>query len=136
MKVEVDVLGSPSLIILIVSADVLGSPSLIILMVSADVLGSPSLIILMVCGRPGIPVLNNPYGLCGRKARFEEKATKSERRSCVKVEVDVLCSPSVCPYGLCGSSATLNSRGIKLGPDSTNLLVLITIFSSPTLTCM
>ena len=24
-------------------------------------------------GRPGLPVLNSPYGLCGRKATFEEE---------------------------------------------------------------
>ena len=45
-------------------------------------------------GRPGLPVPNSPYGFCGRKATFElEFAT--ELRSCVKVEVDVLSSPSL-----------------------------------------
>ena len=40
-------------------------------------------------GRPGLPVPNSPYGLCGRKATFElESAT--ELRICVKVEVAVL----------------------------------------------
>ena len=94
VKVEVAVLGSPSLISLIVSADccvkvevaVLGSPSLISLIVSADccvkvevaVLGFPSLISLIVyvdvllcesrSGRPGLPVPNSPHGLCGRRA--------------------------------------------------------------------
>ena len=24
-------------------------------------------------GRPGLPVPNKPYGLCGRKAKFEEE---------------------------------------------------------------
>ena len=33
----------------------------------------------------------------------------SKLRSCVKVEVDVLGSPSLCPYGLCGRKTTLNS---------------------------
>ena len=36
-------------------------------------------------GRPGLPVPNSPYGLCGRKAAL----------NCVKVEVDVRGSPSL-----------------------------------------
>ena len=36
-------------------------------------------------GRPGLPVPNSPYGLCGRKATL----------NCVKVEVAVLGSPSL-----------------------------------------
>ena len=44
-------------------------------------------------GRPGIPVPNSPYGLCGRKATLI--CSFSELRSCVKVEVDVLGSPSI-----------------------------------------
>ena len=50
-------------------------------------------------GRPGPPVLTVPnslYGLCGRKATFEEEEEEeglSELRSCVKEEVDVLGSP-------------------------------------------
>ena len=43
-------------------------------------------------GRPGLPVPNSPSGLCGRKATSEEVQT--ELRSCVKVEVAVLGSPS------------------------------------------
>ena len=59
-------------------------------------------------GRPGLPVPNSPYGLCGRKATFElESAT--ELRSCVKVEVAVLGSPSPDnQYALCGRKATLD----------------------------
>ena len=38
------------------------------------------------CGCPGLPVHNKPDGFCGRK---------SERRSCVKVEVAALGSPSL-----------------------------------------
>jgi len=42
-----------------------------------------------VVGR--LPVPDNPYGLCGRKATLEdEEVKKSEVRSCVKVEVAVL----------------------------------------------
>ena len=44
-------------------------------------------------GRPALPVPNNPYGLCGRKAQIEHNT--AELRSCVKVEVDVLGSPSL-----------------------------------------
>ena len=58
----------------------------------------------------GSPSLNSPYGLCGRKATFQE-GWESEIRSCVcvcvKVEVAVLGSPSLnSPYGLCGRKAT------------------------------
>ena len=38
-------------------------------------------------GRPGLPVANSPYGLCGRKATLEEEVHSSELRSCVEVEV-------------------------------------------------
>ena len=85
VKVEVAVLGSPSLIVLMVSVDVkqhctrgqdrgqelsecrgalLGLPFIIVRMISVDV--------KQPCesrgGRPGLPVHNSPYGLCGRKA--------------------------------------------------------------------
>ena len=43
--------------------------------------------------RPGLPVPNNPYGLCGRKATFSLEL--QILRSCVKVEVTVLGSPSL-----------------------------------------
>ena len=47
-------------------------------------------------GRPGLPVPNSPYGLCGRKATLNEQlAHPTELRSCVKVEVAVLGSPSL-----------------------------------------
>ena len=60
-------------------------------------------------GRPGLPVTNNPYGLCGRKVNIE--LLSSELRSCVKVEVDVPGSPSLIrPYGLCESNAALNEQ--------------------------
>ena len=41
-------------------------------------------------GRPGLPVPNKPYGLCGRKATVNSNHHLSELRSCVKVEVAVL----------------------------------------------
>ena len=83
MKVEVAVLGSPSLIVLMVSVDVekhyllsefrscvkvevavLGSPSLTVLMVSVDVEKHYLLSEFRSC----VKVPNSPYGLCGRKA--------------------------------------------------------------------
>ena len=39
-------------------------------------------------GRPGLPVPNSPYGLCGRKVTVNEES--AELRSCVKIEVNVL----------------------------------------------
>ena len=60
-------------------------------------------------GRRGLPVPNNSYGLCGRKATFEEDVYHSELRSCVEIEMAVLSSsvPNN-PYGLCGRKATLD----------------------------
>ena len=46
-------------------------------------------------GRPGLPVPNNAFGLCGRKATLNLNWIVSELRSRVKVEVDVLGSPSL-----------------------------------------
>ena len=45
-------------------------------------------------GRPGLPVPNSPYGLCGRKATLNltERVQSSET---VKEEVDVQGSPSL-----------------------------------------
>ena len=44
-------------------------------------------------GRRGLPVPNSPHGLCGRKATLN--CGISELKSCVKVEVAVLDSPSL-----------------------------------------
>ena len=46
-------------------------------------------------GHPGLPVPDSPYGLCGRKATLNLNWSTSELRSCVKVEVAVLDSPSL-----------------------------------------
>ena len=47
-------------------------------------------------GRPELPVPNNPYGLWGHKATLNlNLSTRTELRSCVKVEVAVLSSPSL-----------------------------------------
>ena len=45
-------------------------------------------------GRFGLPVPSSPYGLCGRKATFNLISRHSEVRSCVKVTLAVLGSPS------------------------------------------
>ena len=44
-------------------------------------------------GHPGLPVPNIPYGLCGRNATLNDES--AELKSCVKVEVAVLSSPSL-----------------------------------------
>ena len=62
MKVEVDVLGSPSLIVLMVSVDVKQHKTRT----------AREFRVQELCesrgGRPGLPVPNSPYGLRGRKA--------------------------------------------------------------------
>ena len=75
-------------------------------------MNTPTLRVQELCesrgGRPGLPVPNNHYCLYGRKATLND-----ELRSCVKVEVDVLDSPSLIvinDYGLCGRKATLNDE--------------------------
>ena len=64
--------------------------------------GKQKVIVQELCesrgGRPGLPVPNKPYGLCGRKAAFEEEEEDTRIRAqelCVEVEVDVLSSPSL-----------------------------------------
>ena len=47
------------------------------------------------CGHPGLPVLNSPDGFCGRNATLNSMVSLSELRSCVKVEVAFLGSPSL-----------------------------------------
>ena len=44
-------------------------------------------------GRPGFPVANSPYVLCGRKATLN--CSSSELRCCVRDEMAVLGSPSL-----------------------------------------
>ena len=62
MKVEVAVLGSPSLIVLMVSVDVKQHKTRTALEFRVQELCESR------GGRPGLPVPNSPYGLCGRKA--------------------------------------------------------------------
>ena len=84
MKVEVDALDSPSLIVLMVSVDVKRHRRQ---KKRAQELYESS------GGRPRLPVPNSPCGLCGRKATLN--CCISELRSCMKVQVDVLGSPSL-----------------------------------------
>ena len=57
MTVEVAVLGSPSLIVFVVSATLIS----ILTLRAQELCDSRG-------GRSGLPVPNSPYGLCGRKA--------------------------------------------------------------------
>ena len=90
MKVEVAVLSSPSLIVRTVSAGVKRH----LKKQQQHILRAQEL-----CesggGRPGLPDPNSPYGLCGSKATTELELRHSEFRSCVKVEVAALGSPSL-----------------------------------------
>ena len=81
MKVEVTVLGSPSLIVLIISRR------------KATLKNRGHELCESRGGRPGLPVPNSQYGLFGRKATLNCSIT--EVRSCVKVEVAALGSPSL-----------------------------------------
>ena len=56
-------------------------------------------------GRPGLPVPNSPYGLCGRKATLKNRAEEFCEGRCGRPGVPV----SNSPYGLCGPKATLNN---------------------------
>ena len=81
------------------------------------------------CGRPGLPVTDHPYGLCGRKATLNLNSDTQRSGAVCTVSVDVmqhwtqtlrapelsgsrsgrpgLPVPNI-PYGLCGRKATLN----------------------------
>ena len=93
MKVEAAVLGSPSLIILMVSVVVkqhvkkLGG----CVGVEVDVLGFPS--------------PNSPYGLCGRKATLNSSFTARPNRQ--RLGVLKSCHTPTCAVLWCGVSACL-----------------------------
>ena len=61
-------------------------------------------------GRPGLPVPNSPYGLCGRKATLKNRAQKlcvgQSGRPGLPVPNNL--------YSLCGRKATLKNRAQKL----------------------
>ena len=86
-------------------------------------------------GRPRHPVPNSPYGLCGRKGTFEEAEDHrgSEIRSCVKVGVAVLGSPSLpnSPFGLHGRNATLNLNHRNLCVRILNVVYRIRFHGRP-----
>ena len=80
-------------------------------------------------GHPGPPVPNSPYGLCGRKAKSNVRGP--ELRSCVKVEVAVLDSPSLIVRTVSGrhkATLYLNTavRSVCLTSDLCNLSQAIT----------
>ena len=75
MKVEVDVLGSPSLILLTVSVDIKQHlKKKAVWFRAQELCESPS-------GRPWLAVPDGPYGLCGRKATFEEETPSQKGKT-------------------------------------------------------
>ena len=72
MKVEVAFLGSPSLTVLMVSVDVKQQGNMHTHWSQFVPSISPRHVTLCESrgGRPGFPVPNSPYGLCGHKAKF------------------------------------------------------------------
>ena len=61
-------------------------------------------------GRPGLPVPNKPYCLCGRKATLKNRAQELCESRGDRPGLPVPNSP----YGLCGRKATLKNRAQKL----------------------
>ena len=60
-------------------------------------------------GRPGLPVPNSPYGLCGRKATFNLKLeTLRAQELCESQGGRPGLPVPNSPYGLCGRKAILN----------------------------
>ena len=78
MKVEVAVVGSPFLIALMVSVDVKHHWNYIFYR-GQELCESRG-------GRPGLPVPRSPYGLCGRKAAFEEDENNAET-GCTRTQI-------------------------------------------------
>ena len=89
MKVEVAVLGSPSLIVLMGSVDV--TEEALNLNMQFPQLRRCVYVEVAVLGRPP----NSPYGLCGSKETLNLNMQFPQLRSYVKVEVVVLGSPSL-----------------------------------------
>ena len=89
MKVEVAVLGSPSLTVLKYSC---GRKATLKKKLYKTEFRSCVKVEMAVLGSP-VPI--STYGLCGRKATLKKKLCKTELSSCVKVEVAVLGFPSL-----------------------------------------
>ena len=70
--VEVDVLGSPSLMVLMVSVDIKQHLKKKAVWFKAQELCESG------GDRPGFPIPNSPYGLCGRQATFELESSLSQ----------------------------------------------------------
>ena len=60
--------------------------------------------------RPGLPVPNNPYGLCGRKATFNLNWSNRVQEVCESGGGRPGLPVPNSPYGLCGRKTTLNSN--------------------------
>ena len=84
-------------------------------------------------GRPGLPVPNSPYSLCGRKATLNLAWIRAqglcECRGGRTVEVAV---PNG-PYSLCGRKATLKWKAQELGSC---VKVEVVVLGSPSLTVL
>ena len=78
MKVEVAVLGFQSLIVLMVSVDVKHHISLLTIRLAGF---RAQELCESLSGRPGLPVPNSPYGLCGREATLHLNTVERERQS-------------------------------------------------------
>ena len=80
MKVEVAVLGSPSLIVLLVSVDVkqhgANGPSGLCGHIAT--LNKHQELCESRDGRPGLPVPNSPLGLCGREATLNLNVSRAQ----------------------------------------------------------
>ena len=90
MKVEVAVLGYPSLIDLVVSLDV------------KELERSEQELCQGRGGRAGLPVPNSPYGLCGRKATLEEEEDGKTQELCESLGGFPGLPDTNSPIGRCG----------------------------------
>ena len=61
-------------------------------------------------GRPGLPVPNNPCGLCGRKTTVNELQSPRGQELCESGGGRPGLPVPHSPYRLCGRKATLNER--------------------------
>ena len=134
VKVEVAVLGSRSLIELMLSVDVeqhwFEEEEEEVDCRAQDLCESRG-------GRPGLPVLNRTYALCGRKATLIWRR-RSRLQSSRAVYESRGGRPGLpipnSPYGLCGCKAALNlktqvSRNVEINANTTICLLRVFVIS-------
>ena len=63
-------------------------------------------------GRPGLPVPNKPYGVCGREATLNRESIRVQELCGSRRGRPGLPVPDK-PYGFCGRKATLNRQSIR-----------------------